>query len=349
LINDNLLLLVSGKTLIKLITRQKGKYHFSYDTVDEFEYSLLSDNKVSKINPSKRFITEIAYGFFRLTTEINRRFTWLPRFRVPLFSNIKQKRLFCIFMELAPRHCLPYFMSFGRKSCYFFDAWPDKHEQIREFVNYFRVDHVFVSSSQAAERLANPAGKCIYHWVPEGINPEFYKYNDYKNKDIDVLQFGRKFDKYHELIVENLASEGKIYLYSKKNEELLFPEREQFVNGLARTKISICVPCSITNPKRTGDIETMTVRYLQSMISKCLIVGHAPREMVRLFGYNPVIEINMGDPAGQLSHILENYENYIPFIEKNYRLALENHTWLTRLDQISSILYDWDYHKASRF
>ena len=82
----------------------------------------------------------------------------------------------------------------------------------------------------------------------------------------------------------------------------------------------------------------MTIRYLQSMAAKCLILGHAPKEMIDLFGYNPVVEIEMSDPVGQLQSLLNSFSDYIPLIEKNFNKVASEHTWPHRWQQISSIL-----------
>ena len=74
------------------------------------------------------------------------------------------------------------------------------------------------------------------------------------------------------------------------------------------------------------------------MLSKCLIVGNAPAEMIELFGYNPVIEADMNEPAKQIENILNNYDQYIPLIEKNFlhagKQTWENR-WMKILNEIS--------------
>jgi hypothetical protein len=70
--------------------------------------------------------------------------------------------------------------------------------------------------------------------------------------------------------------------------------------GLANSKISICVPSDITHPERTGNISTITNRYLQSMASKCLILGKLPHDMLHLFDYNHIIEIDEENPVLQI-------------------------------------------------
>ena len=83
----------------------------------------------------------------------------------------------------------------------------------------------------------------------------------------------------------------------------------------------------------------MTVRYLQSMASKCLVLGHAPAEMKDLFGYNPVVEIEMDRAAEQVLALLADYDSYLPMIERNYALVTSEHTWDRRWERMSSLLF----------
>src|SRR5690606_6718308 len=108
--------------------------------------------------------------------------------------------------------------------------------------------------------------------------------------------------------------------------------QEDFVNGLAEARISVCFPASDTHPSRAGGISKVTMRYFQSMASKCLIIGKAPDEMKYLFDYNPVIEVDNSEPEGQLEEILSNYEKYLPLIEKNYTEVLKKHQYKNRVE-----------------
>ena len=242
-------------------------------------------------------------------------------------------------MGLDPNKYLPYGLTTGHnRSIYLFDSWPDRHEEIAKFVRFFKIDFLFVSASQSTKQLGLKLSTQSVHWVPEGINPSEYKQYGYEEKTIDVLALGRKYDLYHDLIVDHLQNNNITYLYEKIKGEIIFPTREDFIEGIAKSKISICVPSNITHPQRAGNVETMTIRYLQSIVSKCLIVGHAPKEMIELFGYNPVVEIDMLHPTQQLDSILTNYLDYIPLIEKNYEFVLQNHTWENRWSHIKEIL-----------
>jgi glycosyltransferase involved in cell wall biosynthesis len=218
--------------------------------------------------------------------------------------------------------------------------WPASHQIAIDYIKYFHLDYVFISSSVVVQKFNHLMRDKKCYWIPEGINPDEYKFYPVEQRNIDVLAFGRKYQKYHEAIVNNLKEKRYNYLYEKNSGGLVFATKHEFIEGLARSKVSICVPHSLTNPDKAEDVETMTIRYLQSMASKCLIVGHAPAEMIELFGYNPVIEIDMNDPVNQLEHILENYLTYSGFIEKNYNEVIKNNTWMNRWNQIKSILLE---------
>jgi hypothetical protein len=222
---------------------------------------------------------------------------------------------------------------------YLFDAWPRTFRRIADFVRYWQIEHIFVSSSQAAKMLESSVPGATFHWVPEGVDPDGYRYLPLEKRDIDVLQVGRRYEPYHRLIAPALLREGRTYLYEQVKGSLVFPTRATFVDGLARSMVSICVPSSVTHPSSSGGIETLTHRYLQSMASKCLVVGLSPRELVDLFGYNPVIEIDMADPVGQLLGLLDGFETHLPLIERNHATLLKDHTWQRRWADIAGVLY----------
>jgi hypothetical protein len=246
---------------------------------------------------------------------------------------------FAVMLDLDQARVAPWFIRKARKSVYMFDAWPSRHGKIVRFVESWGVQYAFVSSSQAAERLGRLSQRCTFIWVPEGIDPTRYHPRSYLERDIDVLHLGRRYDAHHRLVVDALQRSGKSYLYEKEKGRVVFPQREDFIAGLARSKISICFPSSLTHPSRAGDVETMTVRYLQSMASKCLVLGHAPGEMIDLFGYDPVVEADMSAAPEQLIEILERFGDYVPLIEKNYSAVLAGHTWTHRWARIASLLF----------
>lgn len=223
------------------------------------------------------------------------------------------------------------------KVLWMYDAWEPLFDEIEKTIRAYKINMVFTASKQSADyfnTLNIPNFQS--HWIPEGIDVDQYQFIPYSQRTTDVLQLGRKWNEYHEKI--KTIEKDIVYQYEKKAGEIIFPTREDFLFGLANSKISICVPSDITHPERTGKISTITNRYLQSMASKCLLLGKIPHDMVHLFDYNPIIEIDDNNPVAQIEAILSNFDTYIPLIEKNYETIKSFHNWDNRVTQIENFI-----------
>ncbi|WP_128548436.1 glycosyltransferase [Larkinella soli] len=312
---------------IHLITKDRDAgRHVSREIAKEFEEAIIASGQVTVVdNP------------YALVAKVTRNLAFKA---APLLKGLRaspETLLFSVLMGADFDKVFPYFLSGGPKSVYLFDAWPDHHAYIEAFLRKTGVQDVFFSSRQVTEIFNARSQPCAAHWVPEGVTPSRYRFTEYHRKDIDILQFGRRLEALHQAYLP-LENEGVTYLYQRSREQLVFPRSEDFVDGLARTRISVCVPSSLTHPERSGPISTMTIRYLQSMASKCLVVGILPDEMRELFDYNPLVEADLSDPAGQMKQLLQNVDSYIPLIEKNYRTVCAHHTWANRWERINQVL-----------
>jgi hypothetical protein len=321
--------------IFNLITGNEGEERPSETVIREFEEAISESECIREVHTDSYIISRL---FFRLWKSGLFRGIFknqLIRFFKLIFGGHKNY----LIVLMGPRFpkCFPHVFRNGLKAIYLFDAWPTYFNSILRFVNDFKIDYLFVSSKQAAVSLNKLIGKNNVFWVPEGVKPSDYKFLPAANRNIDVLSFGRKYDIFHQKIVEKLVLKKVNYIFSSANEKL-FPDKESFTEGLSGAKISVCFPTSVTHPERACGVETMTNRFLQSMASKCLVLGKAPEEMIQLFGYNPVVEVDMENPAEQIIEILGNYENYSELIEKNYKTVVENQTWANRWEQISTIL-----------
>lgn len=237
-----------------------------------------------------------------------------------------------------PYFCLPARL----RMVWMYDAWENKLDEIQRAVRTHRINIAFVTSQQATDHL-NGCGinRFAAYWVPEAVTLTAYPAKPISERRIDVLQMGRRWGEYHDAIAEFCRREKLVYLYEKRPGDIIFPTRPEFLNALASSKVSVCVPSSITHPARSGKIATVTWRYFQSMAAKCLILGRAPEEMKRLFDYDPIVEIDMSDPCGQLRHILDHYSDYVALIEKNYQTVQRHHQWPNRIDSIKQALAEF--------
>jgi glycosyltransferase involved in cell wall biosynthesis len=300
------------------------------DVVDEMESAIARSPSVHRSDGRR----PVPLLLGRSLWELYRRRIWRPAALHGRPDPRRGEDYFAVLMGPRFRYCLPYFAFPVRKHVYLFDAWPDGYGQIAQFTAEFGVANLFVSSRQSALRIAAMCSPARVDWIPEAVDPSLYRCKPSEQRRIHVLQFGRKWDAYHHRILHALQEAGVVYLFEEVKGQVVFPSREHFISGLSDTKISVCFPSSVTHPERAGDICTLTTRYLQSMASKCLVVGTTPPEMLDLFGYAPVVEADLDDPAGQLLAILSRYDHYADLIEFNYETVCKNHTWQRRWQQI---------------
>ncbi len=69
----------------------------------------------------------------------------------------------------------------------------------------------------------------------------------------------------------------------------------------------------------------MTERYLQSMASRRFVFGRSPTEMGDLFGHNPIIEVDLQCPVGQLVWVLRHFGHYAELFRRACRTVRGSH------------------------
>jgi hypothetical protein len=215
---------------------------------------------------------------------------------------------------------------------YFFDCWQSAFAQWESFFRRNRTELAFLTARSAAEHFQERFPSRRFLWLPESVDPAAHESDiPLGERVIDVLELGRKYDMFHNRLAPDLVDAGMTHLYEKVKGQIIFPTRNDLVEGLASSRVSICFPQSLTNPQRCGKVETVTLRYFESMASKCLVVGKCPLELQDLFGYNPVIEV--GDP-GEVIDVVRRIADYQSFVDRNYQRLLEVGTHSERVNSL---------------
>ncbi len=221
--------------------------------------------------------------------------------------------------------------------CYFYeivpvvwDCWPECEATLLKFVKRNKIKTIFCTASQTALLVRSTYPDVDAVWLPEGVKiSEYPKGGNLVSRTIDILELGRNMPYVHSAILNYKFSRSIMHLY--QSEGLVFADNESMVRGMQDTKISICYPQSMTHPERAGNIETMTQRYWEFMLTGTVIAGHAPQELVDLCGYNPVVELGV-NPAAQLEKILCNIDSYQSLVDKNREIAERIGSWDSRMD-----------------
>ena len=109
-------------------------------------------------------------------------------------------------------------------------------------------------------------------------------------------------------------------------------------------KIAITFPRCDTDPVKAGNIETLTQRYGECMLSGCILLGRAPQELIDLIGYNPVVTVDPVFPHLQIDDILNHLNDYQEMVERNYLTALEYASWDIRVSYLKKELVRLEYN-----
>lgn len=220
--------------------------------------------------------------------------------------------------------------------CYFheivpvvWDCWPKYRLRLVRFVQRNRVRTIFCTSSQTADFVRAECPNVNAVWLPEGIDVNSYPCGPrLADRPVDILEMGRVMPKVHDAI--NQADFGRSIKHLYPQGKLLFPDFDSLTKGMRDSKIGICYPRCDTHPEIAGNVETMTQRYWEFMLSGTLIAGRAPRELVEFCGYNPVVELN-DHPVETLKAILEDPARYQVLVDRNRMFAVAQASWDSRM------------------
>lgn len=225
------------------------------------------------------------------------------------------------------------------------DCWPSYFEKMCNWLEKHQVRTAIFTSSQTAERMRQKFPKMNICYCPEAVDISHYSQGKaLHERSIDVLEFGRgsniNFDE-NENHNENIDGRFR-YVCTKVNGKFLYTN-EQLYEKMGDAKITIALPRSMTQPEVAGDIETLTQRYWENMVSRMVMVGHAPKDLVDLISYNPVIELDNVHPQEQILDILVHISDYQELVNRNYETALQFGDWTTRMRQVIEWLKKCDY------
>jgi hypothetical protein len=242
--------------------------------------------------------------------------------------------IFVAMMGLTEERTLPFAYS-NELIPYAFDCWPPIYDRWVSFFTRHRVRLAFFSARQSADHFAKAMPAMRAHWLPEAVDPaEYGPGSALADRRIDVLEMGRRHEGFHRSVTDALAALGRIHRFEDPPGRLVFPSRASLRDGLSTSRIAVCFPRSMTHPGATAGLETVTHRYFEAIASRCVVLGHAPDELVELFGFNPVVEVMWGQEAAQLAAILEDPRSLQDRVDANYNRLLEVATWRHRVPVI---------------
>ena len=77
--------------------------------------------------------------------------------------------------------------------------------------------------------------------------------------------------------------------------------------------------------------------------SRTVLLGRAPKELIELIGYNPVIVLDKNHPDEQVRDIVNHISDYQELVDKNREMALRMAPWEIRMKKIMTWLESLGY------
>lgn len=222
------------------------------------------------------------------------------------------------------------------------DCWGPQFPRWEALLRTHRIDTAFFTARDAARHFARTIPGLRSHWLPEACDPAKYRPEQpLAARGIHVLEAGRKHEAVHRRIRGPLADAGRSHRFALDGTRTpIFEGADAYFRGLGDTAIMLCFPKSVTHPDEAGGVETVTQRYFESIGSGCLTVGLCPGELRDLFGFDPVITLSGGDPAGHLLELLADIGSFQPHVERCRRRLQEVGSFRTRARQMLAMLTD---------
>lgn len=217
------------------------------------------------------------------------------------------------------------------------DCWPCYFDKMCKWLKKHKVRTSIFTSSQTAEKIQTAFPDMNVLWCPEAVDTSIYQAGQpLSERKVDLLEFGRQ----SHIIIDGCRKFN--YVCTKENVKFLYTN-EQLYEIMGDAKITIALPRCMTQPEVAGDIETLTQRYWENMLSRIVMVGHAPKELTDLIGYNPVIELDREHANEQILDILSHINDYQPLVDKNRETALKMGSWDIRMKKVMEWLFGVGY------
>lgn len=238
------------------------------------------------------------------------------------------------------KSCLPFNFR-GEIIPMLWDCWPYTWKSLEHDLRLLNVKICFMTASDVVDRFSKIFPDIKFIHIPEGLDMSDYKPGKLlADRNIDIYEIGRKYPDYHQKLMEEGLDKKLNFIYLNKKPDgktFIFDTFEKYRNALCDSKVNISFPASVTDAVNAS-VETLTMRYWESMLSRCVIVGHCPKELHDILGYNPVIEADIDNAVSQLEYIISNIASYQTLVDRNREAALRNAAWDFRIETVFDCL-----------
>ncbi|MEM0913990.1 MAG: glycosyltransferase [Planctomycetota bacterium] len=216
------------------------------------------------------------------------------------------------------------------------DSWPKFDAGLHGFFEKFGVRRACFTQRAAVERCRAAMPEIAASWMPESTPPEIYDASlPLADRPTRIISYGRQLDGMNEALAA-LGDESSGVLDAATCRRR-FADLDSLRAAIGRARTTLAYPRSLTHTDFSGGSETMTLRYLEAVASRTVLMGATTQEMVDLFGFDPVIEATPGTVGDLVREVVEHPERYQDHVDRCHARFLEVGTTVVRARQFA----DW--------
>lgn len=210
---------------------------------------------------------------------------------------------------------------------FIWDCWPCYYEKMEMWFKRHETCTAIFTSRMEMEEMQKRCPQVKMLWCPEAVDASNHKNGkSLKERNINLLEFGRS----NERVLGKISIDNHVCTYVDGK---FIYSNDELYEAMGDSRITVCLPKSMTHPDIAQGVETLTQRYWEAMLSRMLIIGHAPKELIDVCGYNPVLELP--DKKEEINtfilDILNHIEDYQNLVDLNSQTALEKGLWSIRM------------------
>ena len=166
------------------------------------------------------------------------------------------------------------------KILYLFDTFPSQYRLIKKMLSDSFWDILITSFSDSIRDLEEITGR-KWHYVPQAADSKLFIPTSLSEKNIAFSSYGRRIEKYHEIVKEFCSDKGLYYDYTTHDAKhpTADPNElyKQFAWHLNQSIFTICWPVEMTHPRRAEHIQAVTCRWYEAHAANSIIVGEIPK------------------------------------------------------------------------
>lgn len=221
----------------------------------------------------------------------------------------------------------------------FWDCWPQFWKATEKFFLKHKVRTAFFTSSQTAKHFREIFPDMNIFHIPEGIVAgNYHSGKSLKERSVDYLEYGRC-----SLVIDSTKLDSGIKVLSSRTDYDKLIGINRLSKALADSKIVVTLTRNDNQPEIAEGVDTLTQRYWECMLSRVVLLGRAPQELIDIIGYDPTVKLDRVNYVSQINEMLAHIEDFQPLVDRNREVALKYADWCHRAEKLKQYLIDVGY------